>query len=181
MPIVHSRRRFLTDLAFAGAAGGLAGVGASGLIGASQSLAAEPPPETTSVRLAKVPVICLAPQYVSEELLRAEGFTDIRYLDIPVLDEWPAIGRGEVDFSTTEINWLITHLDAGVPLVTLAGVHVGCYELFAQQNIRHVGELKGKRVSAVENPMLFSLIAAQIGLDPTADFDRVSDSDSAVN
>jgi len=118
------------------------------------------------VRLAKVPVICLAPQYVSEELLRAEGFTDIRYLDIPVLDEWPAIGRGEVNFSTTEINWLITHLDAGVPLVTLAGVHVGCYELFARQGIHHVGELKGKRVSAVENPMLFSLIAAQLVSTP---------------
>src|SRR6516165_3541890 len=77
-----TRRRFLTDLASAGAVGGLAGVGASGLIGASQSLAAELP--------------------------RAEGFTDIRYLDIPGLDESPAIGRGEVDFSTTEVNWLIT-------------------------------------------------------------------------
>ena len=141
MPIVHSRRRFLTDLAFAGAAGGLAGVGASGLIGASQSLAAEPPPETTSVRIVKTPAICLAPQYVSEELLRAEGFTDIRYLDIPDWDEAPGIGRGEVDFSTIEINWLITHLDTGAPLVMLAGVHVGCYELFAQQNIRLVRDL----------------------------------------
>jgi NitT/TauT family transport system substrate-binding protein len=72
-------------------------------------------------------------------------------------------------------------IDAGVPLVTLAGVHVGCTELFAQQNIRHIGELKGKRVAAGDNPMLFSLIAAQLGLDPTADFDRVSDTDPAVN
>ena len=26
------------------------------------------------------PAICVAPQYVAEELLRAEGFTDVRYV-----------------------------------------------------------------------------------------------------
>ena len=26
------------------------------------------------------PGICIAPQYVAEELLRAEGFTDVRYV-----------------------------------------------------------------------------------------------------
>ena len=29
----------------------------------------------TSVRLMRIPAICLAPQYVAEELLRAEGFS----------------------------------------------------------------------------------------------------------
>jgi hypothetical protein len=43
--------------------------------------AAEPALETTTVRLGKTPIICFAPQYVSEALLRAEGFTDIRYVD----------------------------------------------------------------------------------------------------
>jgi NitT/TauT family transport system substrate-binding protein len=171
MSLVQTRRRFLT---------GMASAGAAGLVRAPPSLAAEGALETTTVRLVKVPIICLAPQYVSEEMLRAEGFTDIRYVDVP-MEEAPAIGRGAADFSTEEINWLFTHLDAGVPLVMLAGVHVGCYELFAQQQIHHVGELKGKRVSTVENPRLFSLIAAQIGLDPTADFDRTSDSDPAVD
>jgi len=153
MPI-QSRRRFLTNAAFAGAAGvrttmALAG---AGLVRAAPSLAAEGALETTTVRIVKTPAICLAPQYVSEELLRAEGFTDIRYLDIPDWDEAPGIGRGEVDFSTIEINWLITHLDTGVPLVMLAGIHVGCYELFAQQNIRRVADLKGKRVAAAGTP-----------------------------
>jgi NitT/TauT family transport system substrate-binding protein len=143
MTTIHTRRQFLTTVSLAGAAG---------LLGAPPSRAAEGALETTTVRLAKVPVICLAPQYVSEELLRAEGFTDIRYLDIPALDEAPAIGRGEVDFSTMEVNWLITHLDTGAPLVTLAGVHVGCYELFGQQNIRRISDLKGKRVAAAETP-----------------------------
>ena len=183
MPI-QSRRRFLTNAAFAGAAGvrtTLALAGAASLVRAAPSLAAEGALETTTVRIVKTPAICLAPQYVSEELLRAEGFTDIRYLDIPDWDEAPGIGRGEVDFSTIEINWLITHLDTGVPLVMLAGVHVGCYELFAQQNIRRVADLKGKRVAAAENPPLFSLIAAHVGLDPAKDIDYVSSTGASVN
>jgi NitT/TauT family transport system substrate-binding protein len=71
-------------------------------------------------------------------------------------------------------------IDAGVPVVTLAGVHVGCIELFAQHGIRRFGELKGKRVAAGDDPFLFSLIAAQVGLDPATDFDRVSDTEPAA-
>jgi NitT/TauT family transport system substrate-binding protein len=63
----------------------------------------------------------------------------------------------------------------------LAGVHVGCYELFAQQNIRRVADLKGKRVAAAENPPLFTLIAAQVGLDPAKDIDYVSSTGASVN
>ncbi len=57
------------------------GVAAAGaLLGLrSESVAAEPSPETTTIRLGKVPSLCLAPQYVAEEFLRAEGFTDIQY------------------------------------------------------------------------------------------------------
>ena len=61
MPIVQTRRRFLTTLSLASVAG---------LVGAQPSLAAEGELETTTVRIAKTPAICLAPQYISEELLR---------------------------------------------------------------------------------------------------------------
>src|SRR6516162_939402 len=74
MPIEQSRRRFLTNAAFAGAAG-LGGFGTW-----RKALAAEPPPEVTTIRFEKDPTTCIAPQ-VFEELLRAEGFTDIRYVD----------------------------------------------------------------------------------------------------
>ena len=43
-------------------------------------MAAEPPPETTRIRLIQIPNICKAPQYVAEELLRCEGFTEVHYL-----------------------------------------------------------------------------------------------------
>ena len=107
MPIVQSRRRFLTNLAFTGAVG-LGGASIASLGGGRRSLAAEPPPEVTTIRLEKDPLLCIAP-LVLQELLRTEGFTDIRYVDLteayvrradaakssPIAD---MIAHGEVDF-----------------------------------------------------------------------------------
>jgi NitT/TauT family transport system substrate-binding protein len=67
-----------------------------------------------------------------------------------------------------------------VPVVVLAGLHDGCYELFAQRDIRGVAELKGKRVAA-NNPWLFDLIAAQVGLNPATDFEWVTGTDRSFN
>ena len=77
MAIMQSRRRFVTNAAVAGAAG----LGALGAVsrGGGRSLAAEPPPEISTIRLDKSPVTCVAPQYVAEELLHAEGFSEVRY------------------------------------------------------------------------------------------------------
>ena len=55
------RRDFLTRSALAGAAG-LLGVG-------SEPVAAEPPPETTRLTLARTNSVCHAPQYIAEALL----------------------------------------------------------------------------------------------------------------
>ena len=41
----------------------------------------DPPPETTTIRLAKSPSICIAPQYVVSDLLNAEGFTNVVYVE----------------------------------------------------------------------------------------------------
>src|SRR5207249_10566393 len=61
--------------------GGLAATGGMGLLGLdARPATAEPPPETTRIRLSKVPSVCVAPQYVAEEFLTAEGFTDVRYV-----------------------------------------------------------------------------------------------------
>jgi NitT/TauT family transport system substrate-binding protein len=170
--MVQTRRRFLTTLSLAGAAG---------LVGASPSPAAEGPLETTTVRIAKLRAICFAPQYASEALLRAEGFTDIRYVEAPPLTYLQAIERGAANFGTLEAAYLIEAINAGAPIVVVAGVHVGCYELFAQQNVRRVGELKGKRVAADDNRTLFGLMAAQAGLDPAKDIDWVSRTDPWIS
>jgi NitT/TauT family transport system substrate-binding protein len=78
MKIVQNRRGFLATLSLAGAAS---------LIGARTSFAEEPAPETTVIRLSKIPALCLAPQYIVESLLRAEGFTDVRYVEISDTDD----------------------------------------------------------------------------------------------
>ena len=77
MPTMQTRRRFLTTLSLAG--------GAS-LLRAPLALAAAGALETTTVRISRDPSTCTAPLFVAEELLRAEGFTDVRYVAMPVPD-----------------------------------------------------------------------------------------------
>ena len=107
--------------------------GAAGILGTRSSLADEAPPEVTTLRLGGAPGICGAPGYIAEELLRAEGFTDIRYIpDYPI----DAVARGELDFDMETAAWVVSSVDAGEPITALAGLHPGCYELFAHEPIR---------------------------------------------
>src|SRR5438045_3877454 len=93
MSMTQTRRRFLTTMSLAGASGFLPAP-------IPQAQSAERELETTSVRLAKIPVICFAPQYVCEALLRAEGFTDIRYVDTTVAGLSEDLARGRFDFAS---------------------------------------------------------------------------------
>lgn len=55
--------------------------------------------ETTTVRFLKNPDICIAPQLITDELLRADGFSEIRYVNQgQSLDLSAKIGRGDADF-----------------------------------------------------------------------------------
>jgi NitT/TauT family transport system substrate-binding protein len=164
MQIMLSRRRFMANATLAAVAG---------LAGAREALAAEPPPETTTIRLAKISGICIAPQYVAEELLRLEGFTDIRYVmaDAGYVSE--KIARGETDFSLIFAAPLALAIDAGDPITALAGVHPGCFELFGNESIRGITDLKGKTVGVQglgSTPYIFvTSMAAYVGLDPQKD------------
>ena len=118
-----------------------------GLFRAPRVLAAEGPLETTSVRLFKSSLICsAAPQYASEELLHAEGFKEIAYIEVPRNEVPQAFADGRVDFTVT---FAVNHIQAikyGAPITILAGVHAGCYELFAREGLGSIAELKGKQV-----------------------------------
>jgi NitT/TauT family transport system substrate-binding protein len=172
---IQSRRQFLTNAAFAGAAG-LGGFGAWG-----KAQAAEGPPEITSVRLANlkvaVPSVCAAPQEIAAELLHAEGFTDVRYVDTPVKAYGETIARGEADFGQIVALDHVLAIDRGLEMTVLTGVHVGCYEVFGKSDFRGFVDLKGKRVGVPEPGLgvqeLLSLMAAQIGLDPKKDINWV--------
>jgi NitT/TauT family transport system substrate-binding protein len=170
MPITQTRRQFLTTLSLAGAAG---------LLHAPPSQAAEGALETTTVRLMRHPVICIAPQYVAEDLLRAEGFTDIRYIEASQPGTSEAVARDEIDFDLATPWALATGIDAGQQITLLAGVHVGCYELFGSKDLRGIADLKGKSVGVqAAGPTrigLPSLLAAHVGLDPAKDIHWVTD------
>jgi NitT/TauT family transport system substrate-binding protein len=151
--------------------------GAAGILPPRRAPAAEPALETTTVRLAKFPgSICVAPQYICDELLRAEGFTDVHYVDVDA-GASPAddLGRGKFDFTISLTPQYLVAIDSRAPITVLAGVHVGCYELFANEEIRSIGELKGKSVGAFATPEVLAIMAAYVGLDPTKDLNWVRD------
>jgi NitT/TauT family transport system substrate-binding protein len=165
MHIMQSRRHFLASASLAAAAGVLGGRG---------SLADEGRLETTTVRLTTAAGICIAPQYLAGELLRADGFTDVSF--VPAM-KGPAgarmIGRGEADFTSTFAASIVLPIDEGEQITALAGIHRGCYELFASERIRSIVDLKGKRVGVPalrSSPHLYlSVMAKHIGLDPQRD------------
>ena len=69
-------------------------------------------------------------------------------------------------------------LDVGEPITVPAGVHSGCYELFAQEPIRTISELKGRKVGVARlgssKHLLLEAMAAYVGLDPDTDIDWVT-------
>src|SRR6516165_6092651 len=128
-----SRRRVLATLSSATAAG---------LIGGARGMAQEAPPETTTIRLAKIPGICIAPQYVAEEFLRSEGFTNVQYVELSV-NVYAGFTAGTIDISMAFIAPYIIQLDAGLPLVLLGGVHAGCFELFGTDRVKSIRDRHG--------------------------------------
>jgi NitT/TauT family transport system substrate-binding protein len=164
MQIIQNRRDFLVTTSLAAAAG---------VLGARASLADEGPPETTTVGVGDYPNICGAPVFIAEDLLRAEGFTNIRYVPDLAVD---AVARGDIDFDLETAAWVACQVDAGEPITALAGVHPGCYELFAHEPIQAISDLKGKRVGIGQQlgqsgHLLLTVIAAQVGLDPKTDIE----------
>ena len=164
---MYTRRRFLTTASLAATVN---------LVRSRRLLAGEEALETTSVRLFRGTPICGAPVYVAEELLRTEGFTDIRYVE-PVngLTSNDAVRRGKIDFISGFAIQQLKAVDAGVPLTVLTGLHAGCFEFFAQKNLHGIAELKGKSVGLKLAPEdLLTLMAAQVGLDPVNDIHWVT-------
>jgi NitT/TauT family transport system substrate-binding protein len=172
MRTLPTRRNFMLTTSLIGAAAFLEG---------GAALADEGPPETTTIRLLLNTSICQAPGFISEDLLRAEGFTDISFVASAVPEA--AVGRGEIDFDMGTPAWVVSLLDAGEPVLALGGVHAGCYELFAHDPIQRVRDLKGRSVGvrAVGSPgyLQTAVMVADIGLDPRQDIVWVEGSNAS--
>jgi NitT/TauT family transport system substrate-binding protein len=69
-------------------------------------------------------------------------------------------------------------LDAGEPLTIIAGAHVGCFELLANEAVRRIADLKGRSVGVPamgSSPHIFvASMATYVGLDPNADINWVT-------
>ena len=165
-----SRRNVLRGIGLAGAAV---------LSGRPILAAAEPPPETTRLRLGKIRGLCGAPQYVAEQLFRTEGFSDTQYLTRPGPFSWlqKALAAGEIDVAVNYATNVILQVDVGDPVVLLGGVHVGCYELFGGERVRAVRDLRGRKVAVPElgasHHLFVSMMASHVGLDPRKDIEWV--------
>ena len=154
-------------------------VGAVGLLGGLPGHSfGGPPPETPKLKIAHFPSICVAPQYIVQDLLKAEGFTEVSYVKVPTVAGLPrALASGEVDVSLNFVAPLVIRLDAGDPITLLGGVHVGCYELFGTDRVRAIRDLKGKTVEIIElgspQHIFLSSMLAYVGLDPRKDVNFV--------
>jgi len=154
-------------------------IGAAALLGYDMKrAAAEPPPETRKIRLVKVPAICLAPEYLAEELLRLEGFSEVEYTesDQNLAGDMLVVNRADVTVESPPT--LLPSLDAGKSVVVLSGIHGGCYELFGNERVRAIRDLKGKRVAvgtvgATPDYFWVSAIVAYVGMDPRKDINWV--------
>jgi NitT/TauT family transport system substrate-binding protein len=153
-----NRRRFITSSA---------ALAATPLIASAKNAGAEPPPEVTTIRLEDFPAICIAPQYIAEALLHAEGFSKVEYPENPANTLLPA---GFNDFGAVTAPLLVADLDVSSEWVALAGIHAGCQELVANDRVQSLRDLKGKIVAVSafgSNEHLFiAAAAAYVGIDP---------------
>ena len=161
--------------------GGLTLAGAAGLLGLTPRLvAAEPPPETTKLTLAQVTGLCVAPQYVAEELLQGEGFTEVQYVktegNVGVIK---ALASGEAQISMGFVGAVDHPRGYRAPIVLLGGVHVGCFELFGTERVQAIRDLKGKTVAVPDlgpgssQYVFLASMLAYVGLDPGKDVNWV--------
>jgi len=158
------RRRFLRSCL---AVGGL-------MLTRARPAGAEPPLETTRIRLFKWRSLCVTPQFIAQDLLKSEGFTDVQYIETPgSLGPERLLAAGEVDINSQYSAPLIVRIEAGAPVVFLAGLHVGCWELFASDTVRTIHELRGKTVAVPEvgsvHHVFLLTVLAHAGLDARRD------------
>jgi NitT/TauT family transport system substrate-binding protein len=126
------------------------------------------PPETTTVRWVNPPPC--DPLWSAKDYLLEEGFKDIQMVRIPVTTtEW--LTADKADFNAGYGNLIAASVDAGLPIVSLAGIHPGCFELFVTPGIATIRDLRGKTIAVNLKSAsdqfygFFAILLAFVGVD----------------
>jgi hypothetical protein len=80
----------------------------------------EPPPETKKIRILHSPGICLIPEYLAEELLRLEGFSEVEYVGDPKANGFEDLAADKADVTISDAPGALPVLDAMVPALSIA-------------------------------------------------------------
>ncbi len=108
--------------------------------------------------------------------MRSEGFTSVEYVKNVegIVAQANALASGEISMLMTFAAPLIIRIDAGTPILILAGGHVGCFELFGTDRVRSIRDLKGKTIAIIgrgltPHHVYMSTMLAYVGIDPGKD------------
>jgi NitT/TauT family transport system substrate-binding protein len=184
-----SRRDFLRVAASVGAVGaGAVLLGGCGSDDGKRSptstpgIVVDPPPETTTIRLVNQKDLFQprnAPLYFAEQLLAAEGFTSVQYIDVPRGTDLGQLAAGAVDIGISDA-WSVTGAaDAGDQLVILAGVQNSAFVIVGNDRVQSVQDLKGKRIWALNRDatdssyLLMAALLSYVGIDVDAEVEFV--------
>ena len=177
-----SRREFLRVAASVGAVGaGAVLLGAcssddgKGSPTSTPGIVVDPPPETTTIRLPRNTLNPrLAPFFLADQFLPAEGFTNVQYVNSPNAGGVQQLVAGEIDIGMPGADRVTAAADAGDPLVILAGVNNSSFVLFGNDRVQSLRDLKGKRIFEKRDENLFwAALLAYVGIDVDRDVEFV--------
>lgn len=102
-----------------------------------------------------------------------EGFTDVSYVESPGSTTADSVLSGKVDMTMNAAPEFVYAADGRASAVALAGIHAGCYELFGNDRVRAIRDLKGKTISVYAlggaDHVLLSSMLAYVGMNPQTD------------
>jgi NitT/TauT family transport system substrate-binding protein len=139
------------------------------------------PPETTAIRI-NYQIGCDPWTWLADDFLKAEGFTDVSVLNDPAVYV-DAVAKGVADLDVAFGIAVVASVDAGQPVIALAGTHTGCFELWARPGINSFRDLRGKRLVVDKRDVLadgyYAMwvgFLASYGVDPSeVQFAEISD------
>ncbi|MFN0316019.1 MAG: ABC transporter substrate-binding protein [Burkholderiales bacterium] len=112
----------------------------------------------------------MAPQYLAEDLLRMEGFTEIEFVDIKTQLGPDALAEGKIDFSLWDGASSVWAMDREKGFMVLSGVHAGCWDLVGSDRVRAIRDMRGKKIAIrtlgdIDHAWISSVLAF-VGISP---------------